>query len=284
VSLQISPTDATLGATVYGVALGALSDCEWHEIEAAFNTYAVLIFPAQHLNADQQIAFARRFGDIEEIVADRKTISISNQRSNGTLLTDDEPIMQLILGNEGWHTDSSYMHVAAKATVLSAHTVPTSGGATEWADMRAAFDALEQATRARVESLAARHSVRYSQARLGYAEPAGFSYGFEYSDPPLRPLVKVHPVTGRKSLFLGRHAHGIPNLSASESEQLLDNLMDFACRAPRTFAHNWQPGDIVIWDNRCVLHRAHPWNHAQARVMHHTRISGDPTTESAQSA
>ena len=283
--VTVTPLETTLGARITDIKISHMSSDEWTVVENAFHEHAALIFPEQHVTDEEQAAFGERFGDIE-LLRDgkQKAVPISNQKPDGTAMDAEETRFKTLRGNEGWHTDSSYMHVAAKATVLSAHTVPTSGGATEWADMRAAFDALEQATRARVESLAARHSVRYSQARLGYAEPAGFSYGFEYSDPPLRPLVKVHPVTGRKSLFLGRHAHGIPNLSASESEQLLDNLMDFACRAPRTFAHNWQPGDIVIWDNRCVLHRAHPWNHAQARVMHHTRISGDPTTESAQSA
>ena len=101
------------------------------------------------------------------------------------------------------------------------------------------------------------------------------------ADPPLRPLVKTHPVTGRPSLYIGRHAYGIPGLPADESEKLLDELVAFACRPPRTFRHSWQPGDVVIWDNRCVLHRARPWDHREPRVMHHTRVAGDPATEAA---
>ncbi len=93
--------------------------------------------------------------------------------------------------------------------------------------------------------------------------------------------MKLHPVTGRPSLFIGRHAYGIPGLAPEESEHLLDSLVERACQPPRTLRHTWAPGDVVIWDNRCVLHRARPWDHAEARVMHHTRIAGDPASEAA---
>jgi alpha-ketoglutarate-dependent taurine dioxygenase len=250
-------------------------------IEAAFHEHAVLVFPGQHLEANEQVAFARRFGAIEYIVPDFDTVPISNRRRDGTLLGDDEPTMQILRGNEGWHTDSSYMPLAAKASVLSAEVVPSRGGETEWADMRAAYEALDPATRERIGKLAAYHSLRYSQQRIGQTRTGGFGYGFSVEKPPLRPLVKVHPVTGRPSLFVGRHAYGIPGLAPEESERLLDHLVDFACRPPRIHGHAWAPGDIVIWDNRCVLHRARPWDHAEPRVMHHTRIAGDPATEGA---
>jgi alpha-ketoglutarate-dependent taurine dioxygenase len=107
------------------------------------------------------------------------------------------------------------------------------------------------------------------------------TYGFQDGEPPLRPLVKVHPETGRPSLFIGRHAHAIPGLPAADSEKLLDELLDFACRPPRTWQHDWQPGDLAIWDNRCVLHRARPYDHGEARKMVHTRIAGDPASEQA---
>ena len=109
----------------------------------------------------------------------------------------------------------------------------------------------------------------------------GTAYGFHTKGEPLRPLVKIHPVTGRPALFIGRHAHAIPGLDEGESEQLLSDLVDFACRPPRTYAHRWQPGDVVIWDNRCVLHRARPYDYREPRVMRHTRVAGDPATELA---
>jgi alpha-ketoglutarate-dependent taurine dioxygenase len=188
--------------------------------------------------------------------------------------------MKIMLGNEGWHTDSSYMPISAKASVLSAHVVPTRGGETEWADMRAALEALAPALRERVATLSAHHSIRYSQARIGHA--MGYAgYGANVEKPPLRPLVKRHPATGRPALYIGRHAYGIPGLSPEESEQLLGELLAFACQPPRTFAHAWRPGDVAIWDNRCLLHRARPYDHREARVMHHTRVAGDPATEAA---
>jgi alpha-ketoglutarate-dependent taurine dioxygenase len=196
-------------------------------------------------------------------------------------MKDDEFGMQLMRGNEGWHTDSSYMPLAAKASILSAHVVPLAGGQTEWADMRAAYDALDEVTKARIALLSAYHSLYYSQGRIGHKAAVGSSYGFHTDDPPLRPLVKVHPATGRKSLFIGRHAYDIPGLAPEESEKLLNSLVTFACQAPRTYSHAWQPGDVVVWDNRCVLHRARPFDHREARVMKHTRVAGDPASELA---
>jgi alpha-ketoglutarate-dependent taurine dioxygenase len=282
-AVRIEPTPATLGAVVTGVRLAALDDADWRATLAAFHAHAVLVFPDQHLRADEQVAFARRFGEIEHIVPSVDIVPISNRRRDGSLLAEDDPTMQILRGNEGWHTDSSYMPLAAKASVLSAEVVPKRGGQTEWADMRAAYAALDDATRARIASLSAYHSLRYSQARIGHTDPGGFGYGFGVEKPPLRPLVKRHPVTGRPSLFIGRHAYGIPGLAPEESARLLDDLVEFACQPPRTYQHAWQPGDVVIWDNRCVLHRARPWDHAEPRVMHHTRIAGDPATEWAAS-
>ena len=279
--LIVEPTPATLGAVVTGVDLTALDAAQWSAIRAAFLEHAVLIFPDQHLSAAAQTAFAERFGNIEHLVADRKIVPISNRRADGTLLSDHEHGMQIMMGNEGWHTDSSYMRVSAKASVLSAHVVPAHGGETEWADMRAAYDALDDAMRTRIAGLSAYHSLRYSQARIGHAAAVGSSYGFHDEQPPLRPLVKVHPETGRAALYIGRHAYGIPGLGPDESEALLDDLVAFACRPPRVYTHPWTPGDVVIWDNRCVLHRARPYDHREARVMMHVRVAGEPATELA---
>jgi alpha-ketoglutarate-dependent taurine dioxygenase len=277
---RIEATGATLGAVVRGVRLASLDSEDWHAIEDAFHEHAVLIFPGQHLSSAEQVEFARRFGEIEHIVAGRDTVPISNCRRDGTLLAEHEGPMQILRGNEGWHTDSSYMPLAAKASVLRAEVVPSRGGETEWADMRAAYAALDPDIRSRVDGLCALHSIRYSQARLGLTDES-LGYGFAVEQPPLRPLVKVHPVTGRRSLFIGRHAHGIPGLAPEESERLLDSLLEQACQPPRVLQHRWSPGDVVIWDNRCVLHRARPWDHAEPRVLHHTRIAGEPGSEAA---
>jgi alpha-ketoglutarate-dependent taurine dioxygenase len=280
-NLVIEPTGATLGAFVTGVSLADLDATSWTRILAAFHEYAVLIFPGQQLDSAAQIAFGERFGRIEELAAGHKIVPISNKRADGTLLSDEDNSMKILQGNEGWHTDSSYMKVSALASVLSAHVVPSHGGETEWADARAAYDALGDAMRARIAHLSAYHSLYYSQAKIGHVGAVGSSYGFHRGATPLRPLVKIHPVTGRPALYIGRHAHAIPSLTESESEALLDELVRFTCRPPRTYLHAWRPGDVVIWDNRCVLHRARPYDHREPRVMMHTRIAGDPVSELA---
>jgi alpha-ketoglutarate-dependent taurine dioxygenase len=281
-ALEVKPAGATLGAIVTGVRLGALGTAEWRAVEDAFHAHAVLLFPGQHLTHAAQVAFARRFGELDALVAATGRVAISNVLPGGGLRPDTDPIKQILLGNEGWHTDSSYMPVSAKASMLSAEVVTAAGGETEWADMRAAYEALAPALRERVAKLAAYHSLKHSQARAGYAaKSSAYHYGVEDDrEPPLRPLVKVHPVTGRPALFIGRHAYGIPGLAADESERLLDELLAFACQPPRVLRHRWQPGDAALWDNRCVLHRARPYDPGMPRVMHHTRIAGDPATES----
>jgi alpha-ketoglutarate-dependent taurine dioxygenase len=281
-AFDIEPLDATLGAVVTGLKLAALDDGAWHDLHAAWLEYALLIFPGQHLSRDEQIAFARRFGPLEFEIA-----AISNVKSDGTLIADpDNDVLKILKGNMGWHCDSAYMPVQAKGAVFSAAVVPSSGGQTGWADMRAAYDALDDDLRAKVESLAAYHSLYYSQSKLGHYPKKGSEYsgyGFHDGPVPLRPLVKVHPETGRKSLLIGRHAHNIPGMDASESERLLQQLVDFACRPPRVYHHNWVPGDAVVWDNRCLLHQATPWDMTEPRVMWHSRIAGDPASEAALS-
>ena len=280
---NVSLIDATLGAVVTGLSLARMDAPTWKVVEQAFHDHAVLVVPEQNRTEAEQIEFANRFGDIELLAADpeQKAVAISNQKADGTVMMPDEHRFKSLRGNEGWHTDSSYMPLAAKASVLSAQVVPSAGGETEWADMRAAYDALDEVTRRRIAGLSAHHSLYHSQAAIGHQVKTGAGYGFHTKGAPLRPLVKVHPVTGRPALFIGRHAYGIPGLAEAESEQLLGDLVDFACRPPRTYAHRWKPGDVVIWDNRCVLHRARPYDYGQVRVMRHTRVAGDPATELA---
>ena len=278
--MQVERLDATLGAVVTGVRLAELDDHGWRAIEAAFHEHAILVFPGQHLSDDEQRAFARRFGELEVIVGEDGMTPIMNVKRNGEVLPADNPVMSIVRGNQGWHTDSSYMPVAAKASMLSARVVPSQGGLTEWCDMRAAYDALDDDTKARLEGLSAAHSIVYSQERAGESTMPGF-YGYDVESPPRRPLVKLHPVTGRPALFIGRHAHDVTGMTREEGERFLDDLLDFACRPPRVYTHRWSVGDLVVWDNRCVLHRARPWDWSEPRVMMHTRVSGDPATEAA---
>ena len=281
-AFDIAPLDATFGAVVTGVKLVDLDDAGWRDLHAAWLEYALLVFPDQYLKRDQQIAFARRFGPLEFEMA-----AISNVRSDGTLRVekDNDDVMKILKGNMGWHADSTYMPVQAKGAVFSAEVVPSIGGQTGFADMRAAYDALDDARKTRVEKLQAHHSLHYSQSKLGHetkkADGEYHGYGLHDGPVPLRPLVKMHPETGRKSLLIGRHAHAIPGMAPAESEAFLQELIDFACQRPRTYHHDWAPGDAVLWDNRCLLHQATPWDMTQKRIMWHSRIAGDPASEAA---
>ncbi len=280
-SFDITPVNATFGVIIRGVKVAKLDDATFRDLYAFWLKYALLIFPDQHLTRDEQIAFAKRFGNLEFEFA-----PISNIRADGKLIneTDHSDVVKILQGNMGWHCDSTYMPVQAKGAVFSAVTVPAAGGGTGWADMRAAYDALNDAMRMKIECLAAHHSLRYSQAKIGHIPKEGSDYsgyGFHTGPVPLRPLVKVHPETGRKSLVIGRHAYGIPDMNSDDSEQLLRELVDFACRPPRVYHHKWTPGEAVVWDNRCLMHRALPWDMCEPRVMWHSRIAGDPVTEGA---
>lgn len=279
-AMNVHRLDSTLGAVVTGVRLASIDNRAWRAIEDAFHEHAVLVFPDQHLTHDEQRGFALRFGPLDSLNESHGYVPIANTERDGRVRPASDPLMAILRGNQGWHTDSSYMPVSAKASMLSAHVVPTEGGNTEWADMRAAYDALDATLRAKVDGLSAYHSIVYSQLRAGENLVDG-AYGYDVEVEPRRPLVKVHSATGRPALFIGRHAHGIPGLTDEESTELLDQLVEFACQPPRVYTHHWSVGDLVVWDNRCVLHRAQPWDWSQPRVMVHTRVAGDPTTEAA---
>ena len=190
--------------------------------------------------------------------------------------------MRTNVGNETWHTDSTYKPISSKCAMLSAVTVPTEGGETELADMRAGYAALDQAMRDHIENLSAYHSTQYSQANdLGDFPPQDTD-SIYHGEAYLRPLVKVHPETGIKNLFVGRHAFGIPGLTRIESRQLLKELLEFVVSEPsRVFSHKWQPGDTLLWDNRALLHRAQSYDYSSPRVLTGTRVAGDPKTELA---
>jgi alpha-ketoglutarate-dependent taurine dioxygenase len=280
--LDLEPVDATFGAIVRNIELRALDDDTWQALHEAWLEHALLIFPGQFLTQDEQNEFARRFGELEFSAK-----PITNVTKDGTVLSDpaDDRIKSM-RGNEGWHHDSTYMPVQAKGAVFTAEIVPASGGATGWADMRAAYEALDDETRKRIEGLSAYHSLYYSQGRVGSLpkqnEQGGYDqYGYHDGEPSLRPLVKVHPDTGRPNLLIGRHAYGIPGLDPDESERLLDRLNDVACQPPRLYFHQWEVGDAVIWDNRRLMHQATPFDITQARRMWHTRIAGERESELA---
>ena len=279
--MKVEPLDATFGAVVTGIKLADLDETAFARLYDTWLEYALLIFPGQYLGNEDQVAFAKRFGDLEFDLA-----PISNVKRDGTLRADDDTddVVKVLKGNMGWHSDSTYMPVQAKGAVFTADVVTACGGETGWADMRAAYEVLAPEMRDRIADLSAYHSLHYSQAKIGHIPEKGgdySGYGFHDQDPPLRPLVKIHPETGRPALAIGRHAFGIPGMDPDDSERLLAELVDCACQAPRTYHHHWTSGDAVVWDNRCLLHRARPWDMSEKRIMYHARIAGDRASEFA---
>jgi alpha-ketoglutarate-dependent taurine dioxygenase len=282
-TMTVTPIDATLGAVVTGVDLANLTDAAWAEIHAAFLKYAVLVFPGQQLDERSQGAFALRFGNVEQLSPKQEgeTVEFTNRKTDGAMARPEEEVYKLMKGNEIWHTDSTYMPVASKAGMLYALVTAPEGGETEFADMRAAWDALDEATQVRLEQLSAYHSIYYSQAQAGFVHKTDQLYGFHDKGAPLRPIIKTHPETGRKSIYTGRHAHDIPGMSKEDSKALLDKLMADACQPPRVYKHTWTVGDLIVWDNRCLMHRARPFDMRFPRVLRASRISGDPQSELA---
>ncbi len=281
--MDIERLDATFGATVRDVRIAALDDGEWAELHAAWLEHGLLIFPGQFVTTDEQNDFARRFGNLEFSAS-----PIANVGRDGNVHSDPaDDVVKSLRGNEGWHHDSTYMPLQAKGAVFSAEIVPSHGAATGWADMRAAYDALPAAEQDRLAGLRARHSLYYSQARAGYLpsnqndDGTYAQYGYHDHEVSLRPLVKVHPDTGRPNLLIGRHAHDIEGMDREESERFLDELNEWACQGERTYHHQWEVGDAVIWDNRRLMHRATPFDMSEPRRMWHTRIAGEPESELA---
>ena len=280
---RVTPIAATLGAVVTDLELARMDVSTWKTVEAAFHQHAVLVFPGQHLTEAQQVAFANRFGEIELLAPDpeQKAVAISNQKPDGTVLGTDEHRFKSLRGNEGWHTDSSYMPLAAKASVLSAQVVPAADGETEWADMRAAYDALDE--RHAAAHRGCRRTTRSITPRLRsatWSRPAA-GYGFHTKGAPLRPLVKIHPVTGRPALFIGRHAHAIPGLDEAESSSCSPtwSTSPVGRRASTRIAGSratWSSGTTAA----CCTGRGRTTT-AKPRVMRHTRVAGDPATELA---
>lgn len=282
-TLDLTPLEGvTFGAVVRSIDLRSLDEATWSALYGAWIEHGLLIFPDQHLDQDEQNTFALRFGELEFAAT-----PISNIDKAGRVRHDpSDDLVKSLRGNEGWHFDSTYMPVQAKGAVFAADIVPPDRAPTGWADMRAAYEALDDATREQIADLQAYHSLYYSQGRAGYLPTRSIDgsygmYGFHDLEPSLRPLVKVHPVTGRPNLLIGRHAYDIVGMDPADSADLLDRLAEEACQPPRVYFHEWESGDVVVWDNRRLMHRGTPFDMTQPRRMWHARIAGDRETELA---
>lgn len=275
-AMLVEPSEATLGAIITEVALNDLGDAEFGAIYQAWLEHAVLVFPGQSLTDDEHLDFTRRFGRLEmgfNRSQARVVGRLTNVDPEGIVAPPGSLRARFLKGNTDWHSDSSYKRVGAKASLLAAHVVPTIGGETEWADMRAAFDALDDSQVAALEQKVAVHSYRFSHTPFGGLEIAGDD--IVHLPDVQHPVLRTHPETGRRILFVGRHASHLIGEDQDESRAQLRQLTAEACRPPRLWKHRWSSGDLVIWDNRAVLHRGRPWPDHEVRTMVRTTVAGD---------
>ena len=260
-----------------------LTPQEAADIEAGMDKYAVLLFRDQDITDDQQLAFARNFGERENARGGTVTKKedyrltsglndVSNLGKDGKPLPRDHRTHLFNLGNCLWHSDSSFRPIPAKFSLLSARVVNPKGGNTEFADMRAAYDALDDETKAEIEDMICEHSLMYSRGSLGFLD-----YTEEEKQmfkPVLQRLVRTHPVHGRKSLYLSSHAGGIVGMTVPEARLLLRDLTEHATQREFVHVHKWTLHDLVMWDNRQTMHRVRRYDQSQPRDMRRATVAG----------
>lgn len=275
--LDVQPISPVMGAEVHGIDLARIDDAVFAAVRAAFNRHMLLRFPQQRLSPPELIAFSRRFGELQIHVLDEyrhpqypEIYYLSNvDRATGRT-TGCHPDRGTLV----WHSDLSFQRRPALATILYGIEVPKTGGDTLFADMCAAYAALPEATKRRIATLRGVHDLDYSRTRAG-AAPMTAKQRAE-APPVDHPLVRTHPETGRKSLYISHHISRIEGLSDAESQALLAELMEHATQPRFVYANNWRTGDVVIWDNRCTMHKATEYDAAEERrVIHRTVVKGD---------
>ncbi len=260
------------------------------KIEEAMDHYAVLVIRNQKIDDDQQYRFSEHFGPMEQATGDidqsskrrlsLKVNDISNLDENGAVMAMDDRRRLFSLGNRLWHSDSSFKPTPAKFSILSARVIPGQGGNTEFADMRAAWDELEPELQAECMGKICEHSQLYSRGVLGFSDWT--EEELEFNKPVLQRLVRRHPGSGRLSLFLSAHAGAIHGLPMPTARIFLRDLTEHATQRKFVYSHEWQPFDVVIWDNRAVMHRATRYDGSQTRDLHRTTVSDSaPTLEQA---
>ena len=287
-TIDIHPLDPATRAFFAGEVSGidltrTLSDDEVAAIHAGMDRFGVLVFRDQRLDDERQLAFSRQLGPLEQATGDimppdQRRMSmdlndISNLDVNGNVLARDDRRRLFSLGNLLWHSDSSFKDVPAKYSILSARTIPSAGGNTEFADMRAAYDALDEETKREVRDLICRHSQIYSRGMLGFED---FTDAERQKWAPVRQrLVRRHPRSGRLSLYLASHAGEIEGWPVPEARAFLRDLNEHATQRQFVYAHVWRPFDVVMWDNRVTMHRARRFNSKEVRDMRRTTLTNE---------
>ena len=268
--MEVKPLSPVMGAEVRGVDLSRPVDID--AIQALFDRHLLLVFPSQAIEPSQHIAFSRRFGELQLHVLDQyrhpqypEIYRLSNVKDGRT--TGEHPDKGTLV----WHSDLSFQKRPALATILHGLEVPKAGGDTLYANMYAAYDALDASTKALIENLKAVHDLDASRMRAG--EPSMTAEQRAKAPPVEHPMVTKHPRTGRKILYISRHVSHIAGIPRAESDALLDRLMEHATQERFVFRHRWGPRDVVMWDNRCTMHCATPYDAAgERRVLHRTVV------------
>lgn len=279
--LEITPVQDDFVAEIAGIDLCApLTDGLAQDLRSALEKYAVLVIPNQPVNEAQQLQIAGIFGPLETSIGasiynakrprrlDHAQLSdISNLDESGKLLEPGDIRRLINLSNQLWHTDSSFKPIGASASLLAAQEVTPVGGATEFADTRAAWDALDADTQARIGDLIAVHDYFYSRSLTGF-DLDGIPDEWRTMQPPVRQvLVRTQPNTQRRSLYLASHIKSIVGMDEEESRVLVEQLMDTATRPEHVYRHRWRTNDLVIWDNRTTMHRGTRFDEKYRRAM-----------------
>ena len=287
-TVSIRPIHPVFVGEVSGIDISRpLAADEVVAVEAGMDRYAVLVFRDQRITDEQQMAFSRNFGPLEDARGGNITRpedkrlqvgmnDVSNLGKDGRPLDRHSRERAFNLSNMLSHSDSSFRAVPAKYSLLSARVVNPVGGNTEFADMRAAYDALDGPTKTLIEDLVCEHSLMYSRGSLGMLD---FSDEERAIFRPVRQrLVRTHPVSGRRSLYLSSHAGAIVGMPEAEARILLRDLTEHATQPAFVYAHHWRPWDLVMWDNRQMMHRARRYDDSQPRDMRRTTVAGDTPT------
>jgi alpha-ketoglutarate-dependent 2,4-dichlorophenoxyacetate dioxygenase len=294
VTVSIRDIQGSFVGEVSGVDLARpLAPADRDALQQAIDALAVLVFRDQQLSDQQQLAFTLNFGEIEHAAGGHIAkpeesrlragmIDVSNLGRDGQPLEREDRRRMFNLGNRLWHSDSSYRAVPAKYSLLSARTVARRGGNTEFADMRAAYDALDAETRAEIENLVCEHSLIYSRGSLGFTELSAAERAM--FAPVRQRLVRTHPATGRRSLFLSAHAGAILGWPVPEARAFLRDLTEHSTEPRFVYVHRWRPWDLVMWDNRQTMHRVRRFDESAPRDMRRTTVAGDGPTVPQASA
>lgn len=284
-SLQLKPLHKVFAAEASGIDLTQpLSPADVRAFNAAMNEHAVLVIRGQPLTAQQQLDFARNFGPLDiglkrvfkrpERLEDERLIDISNVDAQGNVAQRDSPKNLSNFANQLWHSDSSFMNPRAAYSMLHCLIKPSWGGNTEFADLRNAYDTLDERTRSEIQDLSAEHFALHTRILLG--DDAYTDDQKKEIPPAVWPLVDSHPGSGRKVLFVGVHARQIPGWPTAESRMYLNDLLEHATQRENVYVHKWEPGDLVIWDNRSTLHRGRRYDIAERRELRRTTVNDTP--------